>query len=157
MMPSTNVNDVSKERALLYYAIMHNVPLNIGSIIYSTILHYMKIENAEFSFPSLITALCASAGVQYASREKLIQPKPILNPHFFNSLTSGSGNVEAQRLEAPPSSSTLQRMTMDDRMERLEEQVLSIRHIVTDQWDFMRQQQAGSGSKQRTIPYILTA
>ena len=95
MMPSTNVNDVSKERALLLYAILHHMSLNVGYIIYSSILHSTKIANAEFSFPSLIMALCASAGVQYACGEKLIQPNLVLNPHFFILLTSGRGNAEA--------------------------------------------------------------
>ena len=97
MTPSTNVSDVSREQALLLYAIMHNMP-----IIYSSILHYMKITNVGFSFPSLIIALCASADVQYESTKKLIQPKQVLNPHFFNSLTSGK--AKAQRQEAPLSS-----------------------------------------------------
>lgn len=128
-MPSTHVSDISKEWALLLYALMKHMPMNVGSIIYSFILHCSKITNAGFSFPSLITALCVRAGVQYASREKLIQPKLVLNPHFFNSLTSGSGNTDVQREKvplAPPSSSTSQPMTMEERTRRVEEQVSGI-------------------------------
>ena len=85
MMLSTDVNDVSKEQALLLYVIMHNILFNVDSIIYSSILHGIKIINVGFSFPSLIIDFCANIGVQYANREKLIQPKPV-NPEKFRLL-----------------------------------------------------------------------
>ena len=149
-MPSTHVSDVSKERVILLCAILKTIRLNVGSVIYASILNCVKIANAGFSFPSLITALCASVGMRYESGEKLVQLKSVLNPYFYHTLTSGKQDAGPCRDQSPttlPSTSTSTRLTMEDRMGRVKESVSRIRQTLDDQWRYMRQQQEWFGQQ----------
>ncbi|EOY08849.1 Uncharacterized protein TCM_024087 [Theobroma cacao] len=75
LLSSTHISDVTKDRAVLIYAIVAHKSIDVGKVISHAILHTGRTKRDGIGFPSLITALCARAGVQWSDKEQLQQPK----------------------------------------------------------------------------------
>ena len=72
-MPSSHLSDVTRDRAILIYCIISEKTINVGSVMYASILHSIKGVAVNLYFPSLITALCGKAGVIWGPSEEAIQ------------------------------------------------------------------------------------
>ena len=73
LIPTTNVCEVMAKRALLNYAIIQDIPFDIGQFIKDEIL-YNKDDKMNLGNPFLIFGLCKQAGVPLEDNEAWIQP-----------------------------------------------------------------------------------
>ena len=68
LIPMTNVCEVTAKRALLNYAILQDIPFDVGQVIEDAILHNRDVKmNLEHLF--LIYGLCKHAGVPLEDNE----------------------------------------------------------------------------------------
>ena len=61
LIPTTNVCEVTAKRALLNFAILQDIPFDVGQIIVDVIL-YNKDAKMNLGYPFLIFGLCKKAG-----------------------------------------------------------------------------------------------
>ena len=71
LIPTTNVCEVTAKRALLNYAIIQDIPFDIGQVIEDAIL-YNKDAKMNLGHPFLIYDLCKQAGVLLEDNEAWI-------------------------------------------------------------------------------------
>ncbi|PIM97196.1 hypothetical protein CDL12_30335 [Handroanthus impetiginosus] len=80
LYPSSHLSEVSKDRAILLYAILTGVPLDIGRYINGAILKSARGGmTVSMYFPSLVTALCQQEGLVNLPGDELIQPDTTVN------------------------------------------------------------------------------
>ena len=70
---TTNVCEVTVKRALLNYAIIQDIPFDVGQVIEDAIL-YNKDAKINLGHPFLIYGLCKQAGVPLEDNEAWIHP-----------------------------------------------------------------------------------
>ena len=70
---TTNVCEVTAKRALLNYAIIQDIPFNVGQVIEDAILHNYDTK-MNLGHPFLIYGLCKQAGVPLDDNEAWLHP-----------------------------------------------------------------------------------
>ena len=70
---TTNVCEVTAKRALLNYAIMQDIPFDVGQVIEAAILHNRDTK-MNLGHPFLIYGLCKRAGVPLYDNEAWLRP-----------------------------------------------------------------------------------
>ena len=73
LTPTTNVCEVTAKRALLNYAIIQDIPFDVGQVINDAIL-YNKDVKMNLGHPFLIYGLCKQARVSLEDKEAWIHP-----------------------------------------------------------------------------------
>ena len=73
LIPTTNVCEVTAKKALLNYAIIQDIPFDVGQIIEDAIL-YNKDAKMNLGHPFLIYGLCKQVGVPLEDNEAWIHP-----------------------------------------------------------------------------------
>ena len=73
LIPTTNVCEVTAKRALLNYAIIQDIPFNVGQVIEDAILHNRDAK-MNLGHPFLIFGLCKRAGVPLDDNEAWLHP-----------------------------------------------------------------------------------
>ena len=73
LIPTTNVCEVTAKRALLNYAIIQDIPFDVGQVIKDVILHNRDVK-MNLGHPFLIYGLCKRAGVPLEDNEVWIHP-----------------------------------------------------------------------------------
>ena len=73
LIPTTNVCEVMAKRALLNYAIIQDIPFDVGQVIEDAIL-YNKDAKKNLGHPFLICGLCKQVGVPLKDNEAWIHP-----------------------------------------------------------------------------------
>ena len=73
LIPTTNVCEVTAKRALLNYAIIQDIPFDVGQVIEDTILHNRDAK-MNLGHPFLIYGLCKRAGVPLDDNEAWLHP-----------------------------------------------------------------------------------
>ena len=73
LIPTTNVCEVTAKRALLNYAILQDIPFNVGQVIEDAILHNRDAK-MNLGHPFLIFGLCKQAGVLLDDNEAWLHP-----------------------------------------------------------------------------------
>ena len=73
LIPTTNVCEVTAKRALLNYAIIQDIPFDVGQVIEDAILHNRDVK-MNLGHPFLIYGLCKLAGVPLEDNEAWIHP-----------------------------------------------------------------------------------
>ena len=73
LIPTTNVCEVTTKRALLNYAIIQDIPFDVGQVIDDAIF-YNKDAKMNLGHPFLIYDLCKQAGVPLEDNEAWIHP-----------------------------------------------------------------------------------
>ena len=68
LIPTTNVCEVTTKRALLNYAILQDIPFDVGQVIEDAILHNWDAK-MNLGHPFLIFGLCKQAGVPLDDNE----------------------------------------------------------------------------------------
>ena len=73
LIPMTNVCEVTAKRVLLNYAIIQDIPFDVGQVIEDSILHNRDAK-MNLGHPFLIYGLCKRAGVPLEDNEAWIHP-----------------------------------------------------------------------------------
>ena len=73
LIPTTNVCEVTAKRALLNYAIIQDIPFDVGQVIEDAILHNRDAK-MNFGHPFLIYGLCKRAEVPLDNTEAWLHP-----------------------------------------------------------------------------------
>ena len=73
LIPTTNVCEVTAQRSLLNYAILQDIPFDVGQVIEDAILHN-KDAKMNLGYPFLIFGLCKQAGVPLDDNEAWLHP-----------------------------------------------------------------------------------
>ena len=73
LIPTTNVCEVTAKRALLNFAIIHDIPFDVGQVIEDVILYNQEVK-MNLGHPFLIYGLCKNAGVSLEDNEAWIHP-----------------------------------------------------------------------------------
>ena len=77
LIPTTNVCEVTAKRALLNYAIIQNIPFDVGQVIKDAIL-YNKDAKMNLGNPYLIYGVCKQVGVPLEDNEAWIHPIKVI-------------------------------------------------------------------------------
>ena len=73
LIPTTNVCEMTAKRALLNYAIIQDIPFDVGQVIEDAILHNRDAK-MNLGHPFLIFGLCKRAGVPLDDNEAWLHP-----------------------------------------------------------------------------------
>ena len=73
LIPTTNVCEVTAQRSLLNYAILQDIPFDVGQVIEDAILHNREAK-MNLGHPFLIFGLCKQAGVPLDTNEAWLHP-----------------------------------------------------------------------------------
>ena len=73
LIPTMNVCEVTAKRALLNYAIIQDIPFDVGQVIEDAILHNQD-PKMNLGHPFLIYGLCKRAGVPLDDNEAWLHP-----------------------------------------------------------------------------------
>ena len=73
LLPTTNVFEVTANRALLNFSILQDIPFDVGQVIEDAIL-YNKDAKMNLGHPFLIFCLCKRVGVPLEDNEACIHP-----------------------------------------------------------------------------------
>ena len=73
LIPTTNVCEVTAQRSLLNYAILQDIPFDVGQVIEDAILHNREAK-MNMGHPFLIFGLCKQAGVPLDTNEAWLHP-----------------------------------------------------------------------------------
>ena len=73
LIPTTNVCEVTAKRALLNYAILQDIPFDVGQVIEDVILHNRDAK-MNLGHPFLIFGLCKLVGVPLDDNEAWLHP-----------------------------------------------------------------------------------
>ena len=121
-MPASHLSSVHRNRAALIFAIINDIPVDIGKVMNESIEYCNKDESWAFVCPSRITSLCKEAGVPWNIDEPLLPVKGIFDSKSFNNMkdsTSGFGtNTHYEEPPLPP-----RRLTVADKQDQLEHMV----------------------------------
>ena len=63
LQPTAHLSDVTRERAILLYALVTGASIDVGRVIFYHYMHSVRAKQGGIMFPSLITSLCALNGV----------------------------------------------------------------------------------------------
>ena len=73
LIPTTNVCEVTAQRSLLNYAILQDIPFDVGQVIADAILHNREAK-MNLGHPFLIFGLCKRVGVPLDTNEAWLHP-----------------------------------------------------------------------------------
>lgn len=77
LMPCQHMSDVINQRAALLFCIAKDYSVDIGEVIYDSVLKGIEPgTTGGLPHPSLITALCRQAGVQWDEKEEVLKSLP---------------------------------------------------------------------------------
>ena len=71
LTPTMNISEVNNERALLLYGIQNGLKINVGKWIQSNISHTVRQGSGGIPYPTLLTDLIASHGIDTMGHEVL--------------------------------------------------------------------------------------
>lgn len=114
-MPVFHYSDLTVERDVLLYAIVTGLTIDVGRLIVDSIIHTVRNRLGLF-FPSLITRLCAQAGVEVNKDEEVLHPKRPIDDALLHT-------IKSSRMPAPREVATVlssRPLTVIERLERLE-------------------------------------
>ena len=78
LIPTMNVCEVTAKRALLNYAIIQDIPFDVGQVIEDAILHNWNAK-MNLGHPFLIYGLCKQAGVPLDDNEAWLHPIKVIS------------------------------------------------------------------------------
>ncbi|EOY13860.1 Uncharacterized protein TCM_032548 [Theobroma cacao] len=72
LLPTRHLNDVTKDRAILIHSILMGCKIDIGRVIDKAMTQTTQSKRESLWFPSMITAMCKQAGVNWDAIEGLL-------------------------------------------------------------------------------------
>ncbi|GMN53950.1 hypothetical protein TIFTF001_023091 [Ficus carica] len=111
-MPVTHFSDVTKDQAVILYAILSQKSIDVGKLIQQTIKQALRgSTSGGLPHPSLITALCKQASIPLPIGGEELGTKPEIDHIFisgFHSMDRGAGSSsDPSRRPRRPSLSAL--------------------------------------------------
>ena len=89
MMPVTHHNLCRREPAILMYAILTHLQIEVGQLLFRGILQSSEATKGYW-YPSLVTMLCRQAGVPIEDHEETLPPGTIMTEKYIEQLCSGN-------------------------------------------------------------------
>ncbi|PIN26667.1 hypothetical protein CDL12_00576 [Handroanthus impetiginosus] len=124
LLPSSHTSEVTRERAVMIYAILTNVPFDIGRFLHRSILKSaMGGLTMGLYHPSLITELCARAGLERQPADELLQPDSMIP----------EAPVQPRPLQPPPAPG------LEARVDRLADEVHKLQLQQEQQFSYQQQ------------------
>ncbi|PIN09950.1 hypothetical protein CDL12_17465 [Handroanthus impetiginosus] len=94
LLPITHTFEVTRERAVMIFAILTDVPFDISCFLHRSIWKSaMGRLTVDLYHASLITALCAQAGLERQPRDELLQPDSMLHGLIGNRSTPNTTSM----------------------------------------------------------------
>lgn len=62
MMSVSHTSDVQKEMVIYVYALMQDIPIGVGKLLFSKIQMCINSDHIALFFPTIITELCQGGG-----------------------------------------------------------------------------------------------
>lgn len=85
IMPTHHLSDVTRERAILLFAIVMGLKVDIGALIQDSIKKAIQSNTISgLPHPSLITHLCKQAGVQWQNDDITQSPMAVIDHHVIS-------------------------------------------------------------------------
>lgn len=83
LMPVSHTSDVQKERAVGLFALLRGIPINVGKLIFTQIM--MSIHHVQIGlfFPTVISDLCARAGVVFRDDDEWLPPMRAIDESYM--------------------------------------------------------------------------
>ncbi len=119
LMPVRHFSDITKEKAVLLYCLVTGKSLDVGKFMSSHIVQCYKHQTMSLFYPSLITALCVAAGVQFGAEDESLAPMAALTDNKIYGMKSVD-RINPMVQEAQVRSQPSRPLTMAERMERME-------------------------------------
>ena len=92
LMPTTHIQSVTKERALLLHSILQGRQINIGQIIHQEICACAQKPGGSLWFPNLISDLCEMRGVPMQDTEERLANKGPITMAAIARISQERGN-----------------------------------------------------------------
>ena len=85
MIPAMHYSDVTVEKAILVYAIVIGLSIDVGWVMFNSIIHTVKHKLGLY-FPSLITQFCMQADVSFSNDKEAQPPKKPLDDGIITTI-----------------------------------------------------------------------
>lgn len=72
IMSVGHTSEVQKDRTVVVYALITNIPINMGKLIFSQLSSRINNNNMGMFFLKIITELCAAAKVVYEEDDECL-------------------------------------------------------------------------------------
>ncbi|PIN19258.1 hypothetical protein CDL12_08056 [Handroanthus impetiginosus] len=104
LLPSSHTSEVTRERAVMIFTILTDIPFDIGRFLHRSILKSaMGSLTVSLYHPSLITELCARAGLERQPSDKLLQSDSMIRVDRRPPKPAGAP-VQPRQRQPPPAS-----------------------------------------------------
>ena len=135
MMPATHFSDVTADKAVLIYAILRGMSIDVGRVVFDSNIHTIR-KKLGLYFPSLITQLCLDAGVRHGPYEEAQYPtKPIDDKMIITLRRSRVQTPDEEGGEAIAPPPPRREYIVAERLERLEIRFDEHQQFVRDRFD----------------------
>ena len=153
LLPSGNTYEVKKERAILNYAIQKGLSIDVGRIIETSILDWLRGgTTGGLGHASLIYALCTAKNIPTTASEEVLHPQAAITRRKIEQYKSSLEPIElpeatlAHDTEATPSSSAPSTSTPD---------IHTLNNDMAQMQLFMRAQQQWQRSVDHSLGQIM--
>lgn len=116
----SHLTEVTKDWALLLFAIHSGQAMDVGRIVCQTILYETCHQNICLSFPSLITDLCAWAKVKWSNGNEIIHPIQTLNKNTIFQIKDCEDKTLGSNSSRPQQPVPRCQLTVTERLDLLE-------------------------------------
>lgn len=132
LMPVGHTSDVQRESAVVLYALYTGMPIDVGKLIFGQLT--MSIHNASLAlyFPTIVTELCARAGVHAVDEDELLPPMRAIDDALYKAKSNKralelpediycarDGGNQAPAASGPPPPPQPRRCVIGDRVNEL--------------------------------------
>ncbi|PIN17005.1 hypothetical protein CDL12_10337 [Handroanthus impetiginosus] len=122
LRPSSHTFEVMRERAVMIYAILPDIPFDIGLFLHKSILKSaMGGLTIRLYHPSLITELCARAGLEQQPGDELLQPNSMIRADRRPPRQAGAP-VQPRQRQLPPTLGLEARLQLQQEQQFLYQQ-----------------------------------
>ncbi|PIN16586.1 hypothetical protein CDL12_10760 [Handroanthus impetiginosus] len=133
LLPSSHTFEVTRERAVMIYAILTDIPFDIGRFLHMSILKSaMGGLTVGLYHLSLVTDLCARAGLERQLGDELLQPDSMI--HADRRPPRQAGALVQHRQRQPPPA-----LGLEARVDRLADEVHRLQLQQEQQFSYQRQ------------------
>ncbi|GMN72950.1 hypothetical protein TIFTF001_055299, partial [Ficus carica] len=117
LMPVWHVSHITKDRAILLFAIFTNKSIDVGRVIYHQIMQSVRNSTFGLYFPSLITDLCKRAEVTWEGHEIWEGPRHAIDDGVIASFKEEDDEAED---EPPREHRPISTMSVPQRWEYMD-------------------------------------
>ena len=135
MMPVNHYSNVIAERAFLVYVILMGMSIDVGQVIFYSIIHTIKNKLGLY-FLLLIIQLCIRARVRFGNDEEALYPKRPINDGLISIIKASRVRSPEKRVEAAaPLLPPPRVLTVAEHLEHLEIRFDEHQQFLQDRFD----------------------